>query len=548
MLNKAHDPKVICNRFERLSEDRGIWEGEWQTIADLINPTTDFTREQTPGQPKRYKQFDGTATKDQKRLASAVYTLIMNPAIQWITLAVDDNEPVDDESAKWLQDRSLNLLNFYASRNSGVTTGSWEILNDITSFGTGIMCRKPRGASKMPKYYSVPLSSIYVDADDSGDVVGCYRQIQYDPRDLATDFGEENLSEKTLKLVKQAREGKGAGEKITVIHAIFQNKREYEGDRSPFKHEWASVYIEREQKHTLSEGGFRRNPYIVARWSRNSGEIYGRSPAWECLPNVKAANVIKRDGLIAGELQCRPPMMVPANSVEGPIRTAPGSINYYMQGSRDRPEPMQTGANPDVSVKALIEERTAIGAAYFSDLLTLPDQDRMTAEEVITRRNQKLEVMAPVLARLISEFLGPMIHADYSDMREKGLFPPSPAGLEGRTVKVEYRSPMAIAQKASQVNNAIQFIGAVTPLFNTDPNLAREIDGSETMRDVALAMNATLIKFRPKEEVSAQLEQERQAAMQTQSAAAAKDLAGAGKDAATAADTIATSEGLRIAR
>ena len=171
----------------------------------------------------------------------------------------------------------------------------------------------------------------------------------------------------------------------------------------------------------------------------------------------------------------------------------------------------------------------------------------MTAEEVITRRNQKLEVMAPVLARLISELLGPMIHADYNDMLDKGMFPEVPEGLVGRAIKVEYRSPMAIAQRASQVNNAAQALNVISPLWNVDPTAARHINANKTQRNIAIEMNATLIEFNDEDEVGRSLEEERQAAMAQQQATAARDVAAAGKDAASAIDTLGDGA-LRMAR
>lgn len=548
MPDQAHEPKTICRRFDKLELERGVWEQEWQSIADLVMPTTEFVRTRTPGEARRYKMYDPTAPEAATMLASTLHTLITNPQTQWLHLAPSDNRGIDDEGAAWLQDRSMDLLAYYNSPNSGANTMFMEVYQNLVAFGTAPFIRKPMGAGKLAKYFAVPLSSLYLETDESGEVVGCYRLIEYDPRDLAEDFGAEKLSDASQKLLRDAVEGNAGDKKVAVIHAVFKNSREYDS-RSPFKKPWASVYIERDEKHAVRQGGFDRNPYHVPRWARHPGESYGRSPAMKMLPAIKLINCIARDTIIAAEMGVRPPIMVPANgSMQTPWRTAPGSVNYYQMGSRDRPEVMQTGADASRGMMAIEFYANHIRQGFFNDLLRLPEQDRMTALEVSVRSNQKLQVMSPVLSRMIAEMLGPMVFSDFNMMLGGGMFPQAPRSLQGRTLKVEYKSPMAVAQQTSQANNLLQLMGVVAPLIQADPELMREIDGARTLRDLALTMNATSLRFRDSQQVEAERRQERQAALQQQGATTAAQLAGAGKDAADAVNTIAGSEGLRIAQ
>jgi hypothetical protein len=41
----------------------------------------------------------------------------------------------------------------------------------------------------------------------------------------------------------------------------------------------ASIYLDEKEKHILDEGGFDEMPYMVSRWAKATGEIFGRSPA-----------------------------------------------------------------------------------------------------------------------------------------------------------------------------------------------------------------------------------------------------------------------------
>lgn len=549
MVAKPHDPVTIIRRFDQLKAERALWETLWQEVADLVCPTMDFNRNTIRGEERRNKQYHPAGPYSADLLASALHTLIMNPATQWLSLAPADTLPVDDEGARWLQDRAMNLLNFYSSPKSGFNVTSIETFSSLVSFGTAPFVRHSR-PGQMPRYYSLPLSNTYMGGDEYGEVVEVYRDIYYDPLDAYKQFGDK-LSDESMKCVKDAEAGKNPDKKIRVHHAIFLTDRQYAKGGSPFDKPWASVYVERDQKVLLRQGGFDENPIKTPRWKRNPGEVYGRSPAMQAMPFIKLVNVMSRDTITAGQLKVRPPVNVPANNIidgnNGRYRVEPGAINYYQMGTRDKAEALDTGADPSAGMLMIEHAVQIIREIFYNDLLRLPEQDRMTALEVSVRSNQKMTAMSPVLARILQEQVDPAVKSDYEYMRGNNMFPDAPQSLRGREFKIDYRSPMAIAQHASQANNLLQLMGVSAPLLQADPSIMQDIDGRETFRSLAQTLNATVLKFRDKEQVDRQREQERQAQLQSAGAATAKDLAGAGKDAAAAVSTIAESQGLRLA-
>ena len=541
--HQPDSPEAIVARYEKLKGDRGIWETLWQSVSDLVNPTQDFTRRTTPGDSRRNKIYDTTAPNAAIELGSTAHTLAMNPATEWFNLMpADPTREIDDEARAWLHARTMNLLTFYGSSRSGFNTMAFQSMLSGCTYGTAPFIRDPLTAGSLPKYYAIPLNNFVFETDPNGDTVASYREVEYDPKDLVAAFGEDNVSPQTLKLAKEDKNTT----KICVIHAVLLNDREFVGD-SPFKKPWGSIYVEKAQKHELRRGGFDDNPYHVFRWRVNAGEIYGRGPGIDLLPEIRKINVISRDSLIAGELLVRPPMMVPANSVEGPIRTAPGSINYYQMQTRDRPEPMQTGANPAAGEGMIQIAERKIKDGFFADLLRLPDNDRMTATEIIARQNQRLQILGPVKSRIDDEMLNPSIKGDFNLMLKGGMFPPAPESLNGVEIKVEYRSPMAIAQQSSQANNFLQFMGVAGPLIQADPSLMMEIDSAATFRNLATLLNANAIKFKDPQVVAQERAAIAQQQQQAQQAQVASELAGASKDAADAVSTVAGTEQLQLA-
>ena len=286
-------------------------------------------------------------------------------------------------------------------------------------------------------------------------------------------------------------------------------------------------------------GGFRRNPFLTPRWAKAPEETFGRSPAIQMLPSIKMINQMARTVIAAAQQAVHPPMLVPANGVEGPVRTAPGSITYTRAGTGQRPEPLLTGVNPRLGQDMIDSVAAQIEKAFFLDALKLPELDRMTAEEVITRRQQGLLTASPVISRLNSELLSVAVIRVYDWMRSTRRLGEVPDGVNRARLKIDFRSPMAQSQKATEGGAVLQAIQSMVPVINADPESFLIIDSDKTNRFLWESANAPPDLLRSVEEVSSIREQraqqqqlEQQVALAGGAAAAAKDAAAAGRDVA----------------
>jgi hypothetical protein len=82
--------------------------------------------------------------------------------------------------------------------------------------------------------------------------------------------------------------------------------------------------------------GYDDFPFMVPRFVKDSVSIYGRSPAMTALPDVKMLNKMSETTIRAAQKQVDPPLMAPDDGFMLPIRTTPGSLNFYRAGTRDR--------------------------------------------------------------------------------------------------------------------------------------------------------------------------------------------------------------------
>ena len=236
--------------------------------------------------------------------------------------------------------------------------------------------------------------------------------------------------------------------------------------------EFESVYIEYKNGNELSVGGFVEFPFVVPRYLKASHEIYGRSPAMTALPDVKMLNEMSKTTIKAAQKQVDPPLLVPDDGFLLPVRTVPGGLNFYRSGTRDRIEPLNIGANNPLGLNMEEQRRTAIRNVFYVDQLLLQQGPQMTATEVIQRNEEKMRLLGPVLGRLQSELLKPMIDRCFAILLRNNQFAQAPDFLSGQDIEIEYVSPLAKAQKStelSSITRAIEILGSlanVAPVFD----------------------------------------------------------------------------------
>ena len=537
----ATKPEIAIKAFKQCKSDRVNWDGHWQDIADYVLPTRDFqTKQRSKGAQRRGTIYNTTAPEAAVQLAAALEGMLFNTGIRWFELTTED-EAVNKlhEVKEWLYDSTNRMLAYFDNTRTHFSLSAHEAAMDLVCFGTGVILAQE--SNGMFKFQARDLSGIYLKSSDDGDIVDVYREFTMPAWEVVQTFGAENVSEDCRKCYEDEQK---KDKEFNILHHVYKRMDTKYGKVDKLNKPWASCYYEIEAKHILSEGGFDENPYIVVRWSKAAEEVYGRSPAMEVLPTIKVVNAMARTVLEGAELAVRPPVIVGAGSMEGPIRTAPGSIMYVRQGTRDIPQPFNHGSRPDIGHEMMDREEEKIQKAFFADRLSLPQLDRMTATEIVERRQQGLMVISPILSRLYAEWLNPVIARTFNWMLKKGLLAPMPEAVTGSSMKVNYVSPMAVTRRASISQSFMQAMSAAQILVQANPDILQNLDTDAVFRNL-MTQNNVDPQFLKTEQEVAQMRQQQQQQMQAQEQMAmAQQAASAAKDGASAANDLGMLGGL----
>ncbi len=145
----------------------------------------------------------------------------------------------------------------------------------------------------------------------------------------------------------------------------------------------------------------------------------------------------------------------------GTVKLVPGTIIPKAVGSAGL-APLQAPGRFDVSELVLTDLRARIRHALLVDRLGAVQGPRMTATEVLERAAEMARILGATHGRLQTELLTPLISRGMSILRRRGEIPD--IQVDGHSVDLRYRSPMAEVQNRAEAQSALSWIKTVSDI------------------------------------------------------------------------------------
>ena len=529
------DIQKICSRVDKLKSDRSTWESYWQDVADYVVPRKAYiTRAHSSGDKLKMETvYDATAVYSNQVLAAGLHGYLTNPSAKWFSIQMRDaalNE--SGEVRRWLkdvEDKIYDVLN-----GSNFSQQIHETYLDLGSIGTAALYEEEDEVDVV-RFYARPIVEMIMVEDSRGRVIEVYRKFQLTAQQASDRWGDK-AGAQVAKLIEQ----KKYDQKIDFLHAVFpRHKRDVSKDDA-LNMPYASYYIEVSKKEKISEGGYHEFPFMCPRWSQMAGEVYGYSPAMVVYADIKMLNAMEKTIIKGAQKIVDPPLIMPHDGYLMPFRTTPGGLNYRMPGTSadDKVEPLVTRANIPVGLEMANQRRESVKRGFHVDLfLTLADKKNMTATEVVQRVEEKMLILGPALGRLMSELLDPIIGRTFNILARKGVLPEIPPAIKDKEYAVDYISPLAKAQRASEINSMNGLMMMLEGLGSFNPEIVDKINFDEAT-DLAVDLFGVTPKILNDDDVvqakrdqrAKQQEMQAQLAMAEQASKAAKNAGIEGKD------------------
>ena len=516
------DASVNMQRMRHMEGERSSWNTHWQEVSELVMPRrADFVGARAKGDKRGLKAVDSTAIVANELLSAGLHGMLTNPASKWFTLRVSDSGLMEERNVKlWLESVERIIFQELHASISGFTSHMHELYLDLTAFGTSVMFVGTDDLGKLT-FSTRHLKECYLSENPYGIVDTVYRKFEFTVRQIKTRWPDSH-GERVQKLFDANK----FEEKLEILHAVYPRKEREPDMKTTDNLPVASVYILCKDELILSEGGFDEMPYMTPRWSKVAGEIYGRGPGMGCLPDIKMLQEMSKTIIRSAQKIVDPPLQAEDDSVLGPVRTVPGGLNFRRPGS-DYVRPLETRANIPIGLEMMQDLRSRIREGFYIDQLQLHQGPQMTATEVLQRTEEKLRLLGPVLGRLQSELLSPLVERVFGILGRDGRLPIPPEELLDTEYNVEYVSPLARAQRQVEANGLMRVFEIGNPVFAIDPTTANVLNGPDTMRWLGDLFGVPASLFKSEEEVQAILQQQ----MQQQQMAQMAEMADTGASA-----------------
>ena len=512
--------KKLLKRFDRLKSNRQNWESHWQEVADYMQPRkADVTKSRSKGDKRTELIFDSSPLQAVELLAASLHGMLTNPSTTWFSLRFKGEELSDNDEAKaWLENATEVM--YKAINRSNFQQEIFELYHDLITFGTAAMFIEDDEEDVL-KFSTRHINEIYISENDKGRIDTIFRKFRLTARAAIQKFGE-NVSDSIVTKHK-----KDPYEEVEILHAVYPradfDPKKQDKSNMPFE----SVYLEAGTGDELSVSGFREFPFVVPRYLKASHEIYGRSPAMTALPDVKMLNEMSKTTIKSAQKQVDPPLLVPDDGFMLPVRTIPGGLNFYRAGTRDRIETLNIGANTPLGLNMEEQRRNSIRNAFYVNQLMMQNGPQMTATEVIQRNEEKMRLLGPVLGRLQSELLKPLIDRSFAILMRRNLFAQPPEFLSGQDIEIEYVSPLAKAQKSTELSSIMRAIEIMGSLSNVAP-VFDHINMDKLVRHLTNIVGVPQKILKPQSELNAERQAQAQQQEQMQQMQQVQQLAEAG--------------------
>lgn len=533
-----------------MKSERATFEPDWRDLADHIAPrrfrlnTSDTNR----GGRRNQKIIDNTPVLALRTMRSGMMAGITSPARPWFQLATPDAALNNYGPVKAYLDEVRTLMSARFQK-SNLYQALPTLYGDMGWAGTGAVLVSEDDISGI-RCTPFCVGEYYLANDENLRVRVFLREFQYTVRQLVGQFGRFNRDGRITDWsnfspnIRTLWENNRHGTWIKVVHVVQENPEHDPHALHARYKRFTDCYYEMGgpmDGPLLRESGYDEWPLLVGRWEASSGDVYATDfPGITAIGDIKQLqHGEKKSAQILDKINT-PPMVGPESLQRRRASQLPGDITYVdeTKDQKFRPAYDVSGFRVDLHEGKQQQIRGRVDKAFFADLFLLLSQStdpRMTATEILERKEEKLLALGPMLENLNQDVLDPLVDRTFAIMHRRGELPPPPKELEGMPLSVDYVSVMAQAQKAITRSGLQGFVAFVTPIVQASPETLDKVDLDELVEEAADMYGVPAKVIVPDEQV----QQKRDARAKSQQAAQQAQTA---QTAASAAQTLSQTD------
>lgn len=467
-----------------------------------------FASLDAPTPPDRTLLFDTTAQEAVKVLVTTIMTLLIPNSKPWAEIGWSHPELMrrfggNVELATALRDANDTLQTHLME--STFYLAVQEAMENAVVAGIGCVAVIDEDGRDVG-YVAVPADELCFTEDAQGRPDCIFREHSMDRRQLA---------ERGWRDPDDDDDDQNPGKRCTIVECVIPD-----GDRYRYLvfegTEWEEPLVEQESPY---------NPFVLWRINKQLSP-WGTSLIADALPNIKTVNKMVEDVIVAADYMSK-----------GLWQSNDDTLNYDQIADLMQPgatiiadgeglKPLQFPGRLDIPLQVLQDTRNAIRSMLMLRPSRDPNKTPVTAEQVVTDREEFYQRVGPEATRLEIEFLNPVAKQIFRRLRQRGELMPEMDAETSRMLAQSANVPVtdlfevevdAAIVRGMAANEAINEIRAAQTLQTVLGNtFFTVVDAEAAGRRWAgmLGIDATIL--RTPEQVQQLVQQQQQTQQQAQ--------------------------------
>ncbi len=445
-------PEQILKRHDLAQRRKDNWRQIYEDCYEFALPQRNlydgyYEGGGAPGQNKMTRVFDSTAINATQRFANRIQAGLFPPYGSWCRLEPGSDIP---------EERSIEAqaaLDVYAEkmfsvlRQSNFDLAMGEFLMDL-AVGTAVMLVQPGDDMTPIRFTAVPQYLVCIEEGAHGRVDNVYRRMRLKAEAIQQHWEDAEIPPRLARMIEDK-----PTEEIELVEATCLD---------PETGEYHYHVLWKEGKDQLVQRTMKSSPWIVARYMKVAGEVYGRGPLVTAIPDIKTLNktlelLLKNASLsIAGVYTAADDGVLNSQAIAiRPGAIIPVARNGGPNGESLRMLPRSGDFN--VSQIVINDLRMNIKKILLDDTLPPDNMSARSATEIAERMKELAQNLGSAFGRLITETMVPLVSRILYVMDERGLIE-LPLKVNGLEVKVTPVSPIAQAQNMGDIEKVMQWV------------------------------------------------------------------------------------------
>lgn len=436
----------VKKRFSAAAERRDLWRSILQDMYELTIPNRETFNFHSPGTRKSRHIFDSTGPEAVNTFVSVITSSTTPDDSQWMDYEAGSDIPENEKKNinQKLEDATKTFFKYLSHSDF---QSQANISHQDMAISTGCIMIEQGNDIDEPllKFTAIPLPELYIEPTSLSRIHTFFRKHSIKAQEILIRYPEADISAKLQKIIDDSPTSD-----VDIIDGsqVFNFK-----DKT-----YHQIVIWDDEVIFHQEYG-ESAPGVIYRWSKVSGETYGRGPVDMAMADIRTVNKVKEYTLKNAALILSPPLLGVSDGIFNPHAAVvhPGSI--LAVGKPDSLTPLQVGGDLRVGQFIIEDLQANIRKILFADPLgEITDPVRSATENVI-RNQDMIKKRGANFGRLRSEFQFPLVARVTEILVNAGKIPEM--RIDGREITLKMASPLGNEEKSRNIDNVLMYMNAL---------------------------------------------------------------------------------------